>query len=256
MGWRDRVQGWQSKIQDLDRNAIFDKLEGLRSALIRMLIFIAVLSCGSYFFWKDALHFLQKPLGMPLIMFSLPEAFIASLRLALFTGIFLSIPFIFNGLWSALAPLFSINVRRYSLAVVISGAVLFYSGAFFCYYFILPVSIRFLINYGSDHLTPMIGLSKYLTFSVGLMFAFGAVFELPLIMLFLGRLGLIGHEWLAKNRKYAFLVNAVVSAIITPTPDAYTMCLMMIPVQILYEGSIWLVKIFGKKNTLEAELVT
>jgi sec-independent protein translocase protein TatC len=247
--------GWSDKIREWDRNEVFAKLEGLRGALIRMFLITGALSVISYFFWKDALHFLQKPLGLPLIMYSLPEAFFASLRLALFTGIFLAAPFIFSGLWGAFAPLFSFNGRRYSLPIILSASALFYGGAFFCYYFVLPVGINFLINYGSDSLKPMIGLSKYMSFSVGLIFAFGVVFELPLIMLVLGRVGLIGYQGLARNRKYALLANSVLSAIITPTPDAYTMCLMMIPIQVLYEVSIWVVKIFGKKKAPAPEPV-
>ncbi len=246
MGWRDKIREW-------DRNAVFDKLEGLRGALIRMFIIIVALSAVSYFFWKDALHFLQKPLGLPLIMFSLPEGFFASLRVALFMGIFLAAPFIFNGLWGAFAPLFSSENRRYSLPIVLSATALFYGGSFFCYYFVLPVGINFLVNYGSENLKPMIALSKYLSFSVGLIFAFGVVFELPLIMLVLGRVGLIGYQTLAKNRKYALLINSILSAILTPTPDAYTMLLMMVPIQILYELSVWIVKIFGKKKAPASE---
>lgn len=245
--------GWGDKIREMDKNEVFDKLEGLRGALIRMFIIIAAFSVVSYFFWQEALFFLQKPLGLPLIMYSLPEAFFTSLRLALFLGIFLAAPFIFNGLWTAFAPLFSFNTRRYSLLVVLAATALFYGGAFFCYYFVLPVGINFLISYGSESLKPMIGLAKYLTFSVGLIFAFGSIFELPLIMLILGRVGLIGYQVLAKNRKYALLINSILSAILTPTPDAYTMLLMMIPIQTLYELSIWLVKLFGKKKAPEPE---
>jgi len=182
-------------------------------------------------------------------MYSLPEAFVASLRLALFLGIFLGVPFICNGLWGALAPFFSFDARRYSLPVVLCSTGLFYGGAFFSYFLVLPVGINFLVNYGSDNnLQPMIGLSSYLTFSVGLIFAFGAIFELPLILLILGRVGVVGYHGLARNRRYALLLNAVASAILTPTPDAYTMLLMMAPIQILYEASIWLVRIFGKKK--------
>src|SRR4030043_39611 len=176
--------GLGDKIRELDKNEVFDKLEGLRGALMRMFIIIAALSIVSYFFWKEALHFLRKPLGLPLIIFNLPEGFFTSLRLALFMGTFLAMPFIFNGLWSAFAPLF----------------------------------------------------------------AFGVIFELPLILLILGRVGWIGYRGLAKNRKYAFLFNSIFSALLTPTPDAYTMLLMMAPIQILYELSIWLVKFFGKEK--------
>ncbi len=89
--------GWSEKIKELDRNEVFDKLEALRGALVKMFLMIAVFSVISFFFWRDALHFLQKPLGLPLIMYSLPEAFLTSLRLALFMGIYLAVPFVFNG---------------------------------------------------------------------------------------------------------------------------------------------------------------
>ena len=246
--------GWRDKMKELDRNEVFDKLEGLRGALIRMLLITLALMAVSYFFWKDVLHLLQKPLGLPLIMYSLPEAFLTSLRLALFIGIFLAAPFIFNGLWGALSPLLSSSFPpRSSLLIVLSASALFYGGTFFCYFIVLPVGINFLVTYGSENLQPMIGLAKYLTFSIGLIFAFGLIFELPLIMMILGRAGVIGYQGLAKNRKYALLINSILSALLTPTPDAYTMLLMMIPMQILYELSIWLVKIFGKKKAPEPE---
>ena len=246
--------GISEKIRELDRNEVFDKLEGLRGALIRMFIIVAALSCVSFFFWKDALHFLHKPLGLPLIMYSLPEAFLTALRLALFMGLYLAVPFVFNGLWGALSPLLPSFPSRYSMVIVLSATLLFYGGTFFCYFLVLPVGINFLVNYGSENLKPMIGLSRYLTFSVGLTFAFGLIFELPLIMLILGRVGIVNYRSLAKNRKYALLINSILSALLTPTPEAYTMMLMMLPIQVLYEVSIWLVRFFGKKKAPAAEV--
>jgi len=104
------------------------------------------------------------------------------------------------------------------------------------------------------HKIPIHGVNseEYLTFAIGLIFAFGAIFELPLILLILGRIGVVGYRGLARNRRYALLLNSIASALLTPTPDAYTMLLMMAPIQILYEASIWLVRIFGKKKE-EAE---
>ncbi len=247
--------GVREKIQEWDRQEIFAKLEGLRKAFIRIFLVVGGLTAISFFFWRDALHFLQKPLDLSLIIYSLPEGFFASLRLSLFVGIVLAAPLIFNYLWLAFVPLFSAESRRYSLAIVLAATSLFYGGAIFCYLIVLPVGIKFLINYGRESLEPMIGLSKYLTFAVGLIFAFGLIFELPLVLLILGRLGLIRYQTLAKNRKYALLVNSIFSAMLTPTPDAYTMLLMLGPVQILYELSIWLVKIFGQKKELEPTIV-
>jgi sec-independent protein translocase protein TatC len=244
---------WSDKIREMDRNEVFVKLEGLRGALIRMFLIVAGLSVVSFFFWKEALHFLQRPLGLPLIMYSLPEAFLTSLRLSLFMGIFLAAPFIFNGLWGAFSPLLPSFPPRYSFLIVLSATALFYGGSFFCYFLVLPVGINFLVTYGSETLQPMIGLARYLTFAIGLTFAFGLIFELPLIMLILGRVGLIGYQVLSRNRKYALLINSILSAVLTPTPDAYTMLLMMVPMQVLYEVSILLVKIFGKKRAPEPE---
>ena len=245
--------GWRDKIREMDRNQVFDKLEGLRGALVRIFLIVVGFSFVSYFFWKQVFFVLQKPLGLPLIMYALPEAFFASLRLSLFMGIFLASPFIFSGLWGAFSPLFPIHSRGYAWTIVLSATALFYLGACFCYFLVLPVGINFLVTYGSQNLQPMIGLSKYMTFSIGLIFAFGLVFELPLIMLILGRVGLISYPVLASKRKYALLINSVVSALLTPTPDAYTMLLMMVPIQILYELSIWLVRFFGKQKTAEPE---
>ena len=99
------------------------------------------------------------------------------------------------------------------------------AGLFFCYFLVLPVGINFLVTYGSENLQPMIGLAKYLTFCIGLIFAFGLIFELPLIMLILGRAGLIGYQVLARNRKYALLINSILSA----RPDSDSGCLYHAP---------------------------
>lgn len=245
--------GWREKIQEMDRNEVFDKLEGLRGALIRIFIAVSIFGGATFLLWKYALHALQGPLGLPLVMYSLPEGLLSALRLAFFMGIFLTAPFLFHELWKAFLPLVSFQARRYSIVIVLAATLLFYGGAFFCYFVVLPVGIRFLVTYGTESLKPMIGLSKYLTFSIGLIFAFALVFELPLIMLILGRVGMVGYRGLAKNRKYALLANSILAAILTPTPDAYTMLLMMGPMQALYELSVWLVRIFGKKKVLEPE---
>ncbi len=248
--------GWGDKIREMDRNAVFDKLEGLRGALIRMFLVILGLSVVSYFFWKQVFFVLQKPLGLPLIMYTLPEAFFASLRVSLFMGIFLSSPFIFSGLWGAFSPLFSIQSRGYAWTIVLSATALFYLGACFCYFLVLPVGINFLVTYGSENLQPMIGLSKYMTFSIGLIFAFGLVFELPLVLTLLGRMGIIGYAALAKFRKYAFLISFLLGAIITPTPDVFNMTMMSIPIYLLYELGILGVRMFGRKKEPESTELT
>ena len=141
---------WREKIQEMDRNEeVFDKLEGLRGALIRMFILVGVLGVVSYLFWKEALHFLQKPLGQPLIMYDLPEAFFTSLRLALFMGIFLSCPFHHQWPVGNLCPPHRRQCPPLLAAHCPMRPVFFTAGAFFCYYLVLPVGINFLVTYGS-----------------------------------------------------------------------------------------------------------
>lgn len=181
---------------------------------------------------------------MPLVYYSVPEAFLSSVKIALFTGIFFSAPFLFNELWKSVAPFFTPHSREYSHPVVASASLLFYAGGTICYYLLLPAGIQFLIGYQTSHIKAAISLDSYVSFSASFIFGFGIAFEMPLVMLLLGKAGVVNALMLKEYRRYAILIIAIVSAIITPTPDVFNLSLMAVPLLVLYELSIILVRVF------------
>lgn len=231
----------------MERGQIIEGLDNIRRSMIRLILSFSTLTLISYFFWKDILAFIQKPLGIPLVYYGIPEAFLTTVRIALFTGVFFSVPFIFRELWCSIAPLFTAHNRRYSSLVVGSASFLFYTGGVICYYLLLPSGIQFLVSYQTDHIKPAISVDSYISFFASFAFGFGFAFEMPLVMLLLGKAGIVTADFLSKGRRYAVLIITIASAIITPTPDVFNLALMAVPLYALYELSIILVRIFGKK---------
>ena len=231
----------------LEREKITECLKNIRGSIIRLISSFFVVALISYFFWKSTLAFIQRPLGMPLVYYGMPEAFLVTIKIALFTGVFFSVPILFRELWGSVAPLFTTDSRRYTVPVVTSAALLFYTGAAICYYLLLPAGIKFLVGYETSHIKPAISVDSYISFFASFIFGFGLAFEMPLLMLLLGMAGVVNARMLSKYRRYAILIIVITSAIITPTPDLLNLGLMSLPLYALYEISIVLVRIFGKR---------
>jgi sec-independent protein translocase protein TatC len=176
------------------------------------------------------------------------EAFWMHLKVSLIAGLILSLPVIFFQLWKFISPGLLPKERRYIIPFVISASSLFFVGAFFCFIIVLPFAINFLLTYKTENLIPMISVGKYVDFCLKFILAFGAIFELPLIILFLSRMGIVKPETLARQRKYAILGAFVVAAILTPTPDAFNQTLMAVPIILLYEVGILVSRIFVKRK--------
>jgi len=176
------------------------------------------------------------------------EAFWMHLKVSLIAGLILSLPVIFFQLWKFVSPGLLPKERRYIIPFVISASGLFFVGAFFCFIIVLPFAINFLLTYKTENLIPMISVGKYVDFCLKFILAFGAIFELPLIILFLSRMGIVKPETLARQRKYAILGAFVVAAILTPTPDAFNQTLMAVPIILLYEVGILVSRIFVKRK--------
>jgi len=227
---------------------VINILERFKREFIEIASIILIFSIFGYFLSSDVQFQFERLIGDKLAYFSPQEAFLTILKISFLTGLFLSFPLIFYKIWKVVSNKYGFKKRLTSLSVVTGGVMLFLSGAALCYFAVLPVGIKFLIGYETDYMVPYISIGKYINFCGGLILAFGLSFELPLIMLVLGRIGIINSYMLSKYRKYAILVIAIVSAIITPTPDAYSMMLMTVPLVILYEVSIILVKLFGKRK--------
>lgn len=179
---------------------------------------------------------------------SLTEPFMSHLKIGFITGIMLTMPILLQQVWKFISPGLLPRERKYAGQFVFFASIFFLIGVLFCFFVLLPVAIPFLVTYKTEHLQPIIKIGDYIDFTLKFMLATGAVFELPLIMILLGRMGIINVESLTKFRKYAFLIAFVIGGLLTPTPDAFNMTLMSIPIYLLYEVGILGVRVLGKKR--------
>jgi sec-independent protein translocase protein TatC len=223
-------------------------LERFKKELIEIASVVFLFSVIGYFFSRVIQLHLEELIGDKLAYFSPQEPFFAIIKISFLSGLFFSFPFIFYKVWSGVSNKYGFKKRLTTLLVTAGGVILFLSGAALCYWAVLPFGIKFLIGYETEDMIPYISIGKYINFCGGMILAFGFSFEMPLVMLILGRIGLVASSMLVRYRKYAILIIAILSAIITPTPDAYSMMLMTVPLVILYEVSIVLVKLFGKNK--------
>ena len=157
-------------------------------------------------------------------------------------------PVIFWQIWKFIAPGLYKHEKRALLPFSFLSSVCFLGGAAFGYFIVFPPAFRFLLGYSADFLTPMPAVSEYFSLSLRLLIAFGVIFELPILMVFLAKIGVVDVPFLNKNRKYAILVNFIIAAILTPTPDIVNQMLMGVPLLVLYEISVVAVWIFGRKK--------
>ncbi len=155
-------------------------------------------------------------------------------------------PVIFLQIWRFVAPGLYHHEKKVLLPFVFISTCCFIAGAAFGYFVVFPPAFSFLLGYSSSFLDPMPAVSEYFSLAIRLLLAFGAVFELPVVMVFLGKIGVVDAPFLKKNRKYALLIAFVIAAILTPTPDVINQLLMAGPLVILYEVSIVAVAFFAK----------
>jgi sec-independent protein translocase protein TatC len=187
---------------------------------------------------------------------ALTEPFLSHLKIGFIAGIMLMIPALLRQVWLFIAPGLLPRERRYASQFVFFATLFFAVGVLFCFFILLPIAVPFLISYKAEHLTPIIKIGDYIDFTLKFMLATGAVFELPLIMVLLGRMGIINVDSLTRFRKYAFLIAFVIGGLLTPTPDAFNMTIMSIPIYLLYELGILGVRILGKKKDLDSTSLT
>ncbi len=189
-----------------------------------------------------------KKTAAPLVFLAPAEAFWMHLKVSLVAALILCLPIIFYQLWRFISPGLLSKERKYVLPFVFFATALFVFGAFFCFIIVLPFAITFLLGYKTQNMTPMLSVGSYVDFCLKFVLAFGVIFELPLVIIFLTRLGIVTPAALAKNRKFAVLFAFVAGAILTPTPDAFNQTLMAVPIIILYEIGILLSRFLYRKK--------
>ncbi|MBW1696544.1 MAG: twin-arginine translocase subunit TatC [Deltaproteobacteria bacterium] len=227
-------------------------LEELRNRLIKCFIAVGIGFVVSFGFKERLFGILVQPLlkvmekGDTLIFTGLPEAFFTYLKVSLLSGIMLASPMLFYQFWMFVAPGLYQKERRVLIPIVILSSVFFLTGSLFGYFVVFPYGFKFFLGFATETIKPLPSMKEYLSFSSKLLLAFGLVFELPLVLTFLARFGIVSVAFLKKNRKYAILLFFVGAAILTP-PDVVTQIFMALPLIVLYEISILGAKIFGKK---------
>ncbi|MDP2646702.1 MAG: twin-arginine translocase subunit TatC [Desulfobacterales bacterium] len=233
-------------------------LEELRQRLIVCFIAVGVGFLASYGFKEQIFYLLSRPLvsvmknNGKIIFTGLPEAFFTYLKVAFLSGIMLATPVILYEFWLFVSPGLYKKEKGLLLPIVFLCSFFFVGGALFGYFIVFPFGFQFFLGFATDTIQPLPSMKEYLSFSSKLLLAFGLVFELPVVITFLAKMGIVSVDFLKKNRKYATLLFFVVAAILTP-PDVITQIMMALPLMALYEISILGARIFGKKKEEDPE---
>jgi sec-independent protein translocase protein TatC len=193
------------------------------------------------------LHIKEKT-PVSLVFLAPAEAFWMHMKVSFVASFIVALPVIFFQIWRFISPGLLSNEKKYLIPFLVSSTALFLAGALFCFVIILPFAMTFLLGYKTGSLTPMISVGSYIDFCLKFILAFGAIFELPLVIVFLSKFGIVSPQGLSKNRKYAVLFAFIAAAVLTPTPDAFNQVLMAVPIIILYEIGILLSIIIYRKK--------
>ncbi len=229
--------------------SFFEHLTELRTRIIWSLVPAAVGLGIALYFTNNVMRFLSSHLKSELVFTTPTEAFWTYMKVAMIMGVFIAMPIILWNVWAFVAPGLHKHERKYAAPFVIVGSLLFLAGGAFAMFVIVPFAVNFLVNFGQEQgLKPMITISSYIDFIIKFTLAFGVVFELPVVITLLSMLGIVTPQFLSKNRKYAVLINFIIAAILTPTPDIVNQSLMAGPLCILYELGIISARIFGRKK--------
>ncbi len=214
----------------------------LRKSLRALGIGVVAVTVSIFFLTPDLLRLVQNHLAEQLYFFSVAGPFLAHVKLAAFAALYVLMPWMMTVFWRALGKPFGVEGGQLFFFVLFT-ALLFYAGTLFCYFVTLPFGINFLLGFGSEQLKPVISVSRFVNFVTLFVLAFGAIFELPVFMVFLARVGVCPRAVFEKNRRYALLLIAILAALLTPTPDIVNMLLMGGPLYLLYESGIVILRL-------------
>lgn len=195
----------------------------------------------------DMIAWLKKPYPKPLIFYAPTEAIFAAIKVALLGGILLAMPVFLYHIWKFIEPALLPGEQRLIIPFLAVASGFFALGMVFANFVIVPLALQFMLQFGLDRaLVPQLGVGFYVDFNVKFLLTFGLAFELPLAITVLSRLGVITPALLVHYRKYAIMINLILSAILTPTSDIFNLLLMAVPLMLLYEIGILSARIFGR----------
>lgn len=236
-----------------DEMTFLEHLEDLRTRLFRAFLSIFIAVIPAYAFSKEIFRFLSRPLtqflpeGEQLAFRTLTEPFMLYIKVSFLAALFAVSPYVFYQLWKFIAPGLYQKEKKYVVPFVLFTSVFFIGGAAFAYYIAYPFACRFFLQLGSDF-KAVITVNDFFSLTVKLLLGIGLVFELPVLILFLSRMGLVTSKWMVRKFKYAVLVIFIIAAIITPTPDVISQSILAVPMLALYCLGIVVAFFFGKER--------
>lgn len=235
---------------------LLDHLNEMRRRLVWGVMYVAIGFAVCWAFVDILFDVIMHPLlavlpaGTHAQYTTLPEAFFTRMEIAFVGGVFLASPGLFYQVWAFVAPGLYDEEKRYIVPVAALSALFFICGGLFCYYIVFPFAFNFFISYSTPEIVMTPKISDYLSFVLKLTIAFGLIFEMPIFALFLSRFGIVTAKLMRRGRRYAIVVIFILAAILTP-PDVISQLLMACPMLLLYELSIGVAWVFGRKPQKE-----
>jgi sec-independent protein translocase protein TatC len=246
----------RSRWRDTDKMTFLEHLDELRVRLLRSLIAV-VLALGVCWNWSaDILHFIMQPLraaypDVTFITTAPTEGFSLHMKAAFFAGVFLAAPFVLYQVWAFISPGLYAHERRHVIPFVGLGSVFFLAGGAFGHLVLFPATFRFLGQYTTGDIQYLPRLSEYFSFYFWFIFGLGLVFQLPVVIFVLSRIGLVTPGLLIRNFKFAVLAAFIVSAVITPSGDVVNQTMLAAPIVGLYFLGVVVAWVFGRPRTSE-----
>lgn len=210
-----------------------------------LLVSVVLLTVVLFFLSSGLIVALQGHLQEKLYFFSVAGPFLAHVKVAFFGALYLLMPLLTLVLWKAMGKPFGVKGQRLYL-FVLATCLLFYAGTIFCYTVTLPFGVKFLLGFQSKDLKAVISIGRFVNFVTIFILAFGVIFELPVFMIFSNQVGLVSRKAFERNRRFAILGIAILAAVLTPTPDAVNMALMGVPLYLLYEMGILVIRLVNR----------
>ncbi|HXH28725.1 MAG TPA: twin-arginine translocase subunit TatC [Candidatus Polarisedimenticolia bacterium] len=232
--------------------SFLEHLDELRKRLLLSLLAVAVAFAVALSYARVILRFFLKPIqdflgSNRLVFIDLTEPFILYMKVAFLAALFVAAPFVLYQLWAFISPGLYPRERRYALPFVLFASLFFLLGGLFGYYIGFPSAAHFLLQMG-EGFDPTLRVSNLFSFESKILLGLGLVFELPTVIYFLARLGLITPRFLWRNFQYAILIIFIIAAVITPTPDVVTQCIFALPMILLYLIGILVAYVFGRER--------
>jgi sec-independent protein translocase protein TatC len=244
-------------MSDSEKNlSILGHFSEMRKRLIRSVIVLVITIIVAFVFWKDLVEILMYPApeGITLQAVKMTEMFGTTMRICLVAGIILAMPYLTYELLMFVSPALTRSEKKYVYIVLPWIALMFIGGVVFAYFIMIPNITAFLLNWGADLITPQPMFSDYINIVTRMLLISGLIFELPVLITFLARIGIIRPQWLASKWRGAVIISFILAAIITPTPDPLNQSIVAGVLIFLYGLSLFLARLVYRKKSTDEEI--